>query len=130
MFPRLLRPIVFALLLALTFALPALAQEPAPEPTDFAAVLNYLMTGGAAIVAAVLVSFLAERWDGWAALSAITKFAVQAVASVALGAGAFYILTYQPQFVEQAQPFFRVVVLSLFPLIANQLWHASTKPVR
>lgn len=131
MLRRLLRPLVLVLVLALVFVFPVLAQTeapPAPEPTDFGAVLNYLMTGGAAIVAAIVVSFLAERWAGWAQLSATVKAGIQALISVGLGVFAFYILTYQPQFVEQAQPVFRVIVLSLFPLIGNQLWHFSTKP--
>lgn len=130
-FSRLLRALLVVCALALFFVMPAFAQAdapPAPEPTDFGAVLNYLMTGGAAVVAAIFVSWLAERWAGWATLSATVKAGIQAVISVALGGIAFYILTYQPQFVEQAQPIFRVIVLSLLPLIANQLWHANTKP--
>lgn len=123
---RFFRAVAFALILAALFVLPAFAQS-APDPTDLPAVVDYLATGGAAIVAAVVVSWLAEKWAAFGALSASIKWLAQVGLSAALGLGAWYLINYQPELITQLAPVFKALVLAIAPAIANQIWHAGQK---
>lgn len=116
-----------ALAAAALFALPAFAQDGATLPTDLNKVLQDLSTGGAAILVAVIFSWLAEQWPAFGAQPPMVKFAEQAAASGGLGVGSWYLITYQPELVTQLAPIFAILVMSLAPVILNQVWHAVTK---
>lgn len=123
---HILRALYLALILAALFALPAFAQS-TPDPTDLPSVVDYLATGGAAIVAAVVVSWLAEKLAAFGALSASIKWLAQVGLSAALGLGAWYLINYQPELIKQLAPVFKALVLAIAPAIANQIWHAGQK---
>ena len=127
---KLLRLIFVVLLVSLLFTRAVFAQDGGQLPTDLNQVLNFLSTGGAAVVAAVAVSWLAERLPAFGALPALAKFGIQAALSVGLGAGAWYLLTYRPDLVTVLTPIFAILVLSLGPLIVNQVYHAAVNANR
>lgn len=114
-----------ALAAAALFVLPTFAQEGGTPPTDLNQVLKDLSTGGAAILVALLFSWLAEHWPAFGAQPSIVKFAEQIALSGGLGVGAWYLITYQPDLVTALAPVFSVLVLSLAPIFVNQLWHAT-----
>lgn len=126
------RLLLFAvILLAAAPVLAAPAYQPAaPDPADLAAVLAYLAAGGAAAIVAAALSWLAERLPAFGDLPPLTKWMIQVGASAALGLGAWYLVTYQPALIEQMAPVFRALVLAVTPVLANQLWHASTKTLK
>ena len=126
-FARRLLTVFAALLTLLVLAGPAFAQAVTPDPTDLPSVVDYLATGGAAIVAAALVSWLAERIPQFGALAGSVKWSVQIGLSAGLGVGAWYLINYQPALIAQLAPVFKAVVLAVGPVIANQLWHAGQK---
>lgn len=107
------------------------AQDTTPDPTQLIPVLTWLMTVGAAVAGAMLVSFLSNRWPAFNAWSANTKFGIQAAASLILGLGARAILQYvPPETLAELQPWFLTVVMAVAPLLANQWTHASiNKPL-
>lgn len=122
-----LRAIAVAVLFAALFVPPVFAQAAAPDPTDLPSVADYLATGGAAIVAAVIVSWLAEKWAAFGGLSASMKWLAQVGLSAALGLGSWYLVTYRADLIAQLAPVFKALVLAIAPAIANQLWHAGQK---
>ena len=121
---RFLRTLLIVSLLSFLFVPLVFAQDGGQLPTDLNQVLNFLSTGGAAVVAAVVVSWLAEKLPAFGSLPALAKFGIQAALSVGLGAGAWYLLTYRPDLVVTLTPIFAILVLSLGPLIVNQVYHA------
>lgn len=123
---HILRAVTLALILAALFVLPVFAQS-TPDPTDLPSVVDYLATGGAAIVAAVVVSWLAEKLPAFKAWSATAKWAAQVGLSALLGVGAWYLINYQPELLKQLAPIFKAVVLAVAPAIVNQIWHAGQK---
>lgn len=120
-----LAAVLFALLV---LAGPAFAQDVTPpDPTKLPSVVDYLATGGAAVVAAVVVSWLSARIPQFGALDGNVKWSAQVGLSALLGLGAYYLITYQPALITQLAPVFKVLVLAVAPAIGNQLWYAGQK---
>ena len=120
-----LAAVLFALLV---LAAPALAQDVTPpDPTNLAGVADYLATGGAAVVAAIVLSWISSKVPAFAALDSTVKWAVQVGLSAALGLGAWYLVTYQPALIAQLSDVFKALILAVLPAFANQIWHAGQK---
>lgn len=129
--PRFLRLLLLVIVFSFWLVPLAFAQDGGQLPTDLNQVLIYLSTGGAAVVAVVVVSWLGEQLPAFGALPPLFKFLIQAVLSAGLGLGAWYLLTYQPALVAQLAPIFAALVAALGPIIVNQIFHfAVNRPRR
>lgn len=127
-FSRRLLTIAAVLVSLLILAVPVLAQDVTPpDPTNLAGVADYLATGGAAVVAAIVLSWISSKVPAFAALDATVKWAVQVGLSAALGLGAWYLVTYQPALIAQLADVFKALILAVLPAFANQIWHAGQK---
>ena len=120
--------LIIAMFTLLILAVPVLAQDVTPpDPTNLAGVADYLATGGAAVVAAIVLSYLSSKVPAFAALDSTVKWAVQVGLSAALGLGAWYLVTYQPALIAQLSDVFKALILAVLPAFANQIWHAGQK---
>jgi len=120
--------ILIALFAMLAIAGPAFAQDVTPpDPTDLAGVADYLATGGAAVVAAIVLSWLSSKVPAFAAMEPTAKWGIQVGLSAALGLGAWYLVTYQPALIAQLADVFKALILAVLPAFANQIWHAGQK---
>ncbi len=120
--------LIIALFALLVVAGPALAQDVTPpDPTNLAGVADYLATGGAAVVAAIVLSYLSSKLPAFAALDGTVKWGIQVGLSAALGLGAWYLVTYQPALITQLADVFKALILAVLPAFANQIWHAGQK---
>lgn len=127
-FSRRLLTIAAALVSLLILAVPVLAQDVTPpDPTNLAGVADYLATGGAAVVAAIVLSWISSKVPAFAALDATVKWAIQVGLSAALGLGAWYLVTYHPALIAQLADVFKALILAVLPAFANQIWHAGQK---
>lgn len=127
-FSRRLLTIAAVIVSLLILAVPVLAQDVTPpDPTNLAGVADYLATGGAAVVAAIVLSWISSKVPAFAALDATVKWAVQVGLSAALGLGAWYLVTYQPALIAQLADVFKALILAVLPAFANQIWHAGQK---
>lgn len=128
LFSRRLLTIAAVIVSLLILAVPVLAQDVTPpDPTNLAGVADYLATGGAAVVAAIVLSWISSKVPAFAALDATVKWAVQVGLSAALGLGAWYLVTYQPALIAQLADVFKALILAVLPAFANQIWHAGQK---
>lgn len=128
LFSRRLLTIAAVLVSLLILAVPVLAQDVTPpDPTNLAGVADYLATGGAAVVAAIVLSWLSGKVPAFATLDSTVKWAVQVGLSAALGLGAWYLVTYQPALIAQLADVFKALILAVLPAFANQIWHAGQK---
>ena len=92
--------------------------------SDLLEALKWLAGGGAAVVAAMLVSFLAERSAKFQALDRDAKLAVILGASVTIALGAWAVLTYvPPEVLAQLQSPFKIVFLAISAVLGTQVWH-------
>lgn len=92
---------------------------------ELGSTLQWLAGGGAAVVAALVVSWLAENWDWFKALTATQKRLMLVVLCVAFGLGAWATITYVPPATLLAlETPFRVIFISLTALLSTQVWHA------
>lgn len=94
-------------------------------PVEIVPALTYLSTGGAAVVAAMLVSWIAEHVPQFGALKPEMKMAIQLWASAVLGVGAYYLLNFQPALVNQLAPWFGAFIGAVGPVMANKAWHET-----
>jgi len=129
MFAKLTRSPIFhafaiAMIIAVLFVLPVLAQDGAPATPDLSGSLKALATGGAAALVAVLFSWLGSQWPAFNAQKPVAKWLEQVGASAVLGIGAFYLVTYQSTLITQLEPWFVALALAVGPLLLNQAWHA------
>jgi putative flippase GtrA len=88
--------------------------------------LEYLAGPGAAVIAAVLLSFLATRWPWFESQSSDVKRAVMIAVSALLGLAAWSVLHYAPpELLAQLEPIFALLFTIIAPILGNQLWHAE-----
>lgn len=88
--------------------------------------LQYLMTGGAVMLGAAFVSWLAENAPPFQALSAGLKQAAIVAVSLVLALGAWAILKYvPPATLEDLSAPFGIAATTIGALLASQWWHAN-----
>lgn len=91
---------------------------------DFSQFLQWLIFGGGAVMAS---SFLLERLPAFQKLTAETKKFVSYVASSALGIGAYALVTFAPDFVVTAQPYFFILSATFISIYLNNMFHKADK---
>jgi uncharacterized integral membrane protein len=93
--------------------------------TDLLEVLRWVMGGGAAVLAVMLVSWLAERYAPFQALAADVKRLVMICVALALGLGAWAVLKYvPPELLATLQEPFAVIATLIATVLGSQAWHA------
>lgn len=92
---------------------------------DFAMFMQYLISGGGSILAA---SFLLERFSGYKNLesSELKDWIFFGVSSV-IGVGAYLLVTFAPEFMVIAEPYF-VILAGIFGFVfLGKRFHAEDK---
>ena len=98
------------------------------DSTDLKEGLAFLSTGGSAAIVTFLASYLAENWKWFQAQKPEIKKALSVGASIAIGLGAWAIVTYvPPEVLNSLQAPFQVAALSVITLLGGQAWHKLTK---
>lgn len=92
---------------------------------DFALFLQYLISGGGSILAA---SFLLERFPKYKNLqsSELKDWIFFAVSSV-IGIGAYGLVTFAPEFMSMAEPYFVILAGTFGFVFLGKRFHAEDK---
>ena len=91
---------------------------------DLGGFLIWLTGGGGAL----LVSFLAERWDWLQAQTAKVKQFLMIVIPSLLGIGALAVTTFvPPEMIAQASPYFMVIVTVITYILGTKAFHIVDK---
>ena len=89
-------------------------------------VLLWVVAGGAAIVTNALLSFLAENFEFWHKFTKNLKLLVSLVVSIAIGAGAYYLLSL-PDVITFMQPYWALVVTIVLAWLSSQYAYLKAK---
>ena len=119
---------MFFLLASISFLvghLMSLLQQ-LPDWGNLEEVLLFLAAGGAAIAVAAFFSFLAENFEFWHKISALGKLILSLVLSIAIGAGAYYLLSL-PDLISFIQPYYALVVTIVLAWLGSQIAYMKTK---
>ena len=105
--------------------LAGLLQE-LPNWGDINEVLLWIVAGGAAVVTNALLSFLAENFEFWHKFTKNLKLLISLVVSVAIGAGAYYLLSL-PDIITFMQPYWVLVVTIVLAWLGSQYAYMKAK---
>jgi hypothetical protein len=94
------------------------------ENMDFAAFLNWIIFGGGAVLCS---SWVLERIALFQAQSPETKKFISYGMSALFGFGAYALITFAPDFVALAQPYFMVVASIFSSIFLSNVFHKYDK---
>jgi hypothetical protein len=97
-----------------------------PDWGNLEEVLLFLAAGGSAVAVAALFSFLAENFEFWHKISAKGKLILSFVFSIAIGAGAYYLLSL-PDLISFVQPYYALVVTIVLAWLSSQYAYMRIK---
>ena len=97
-----------------------------PDWGSLEEVLLFLVAGGSAIAVAAFFSFLAENFEFWQKISALGKLILSLVFSIAIGAGAYYLLSL-PELISLVQPYYALIVTIILAWLGSQVAYMKTK---
>ncbi len=119
---------MYFLLAGLTFLVGYLVQflQQLPDWGNLEEVLLFLAAGGSAIAVAAFFSFLAENFEFWHKISAKGKLILSLVFSIAVGAGAYYLLSL-PDLISFIQPYYTLVVTIVLAWLGSQVAYMKSK---
>lgn len=86
--------------------------------------INWLIFGGGSVMAS---SFILERLPKFQELKSNMKELVSYVSASTLGIGAYVLITYAPDFVVAAQPYFIILAGTFVSIFLNNLFHNTDK---
>lgn len=90
--------------------------------------LQWIMGGGGAVIGAVILSWIGERWSWYQKRSSTEKQWLMYVSSALVGLSAWAIVTYIPtETLVALEVPFKVIMLSLGGVGASQLAHGVRK---
>lgn len=93
-------------------------------PKSFTDILQWLVSGGAAILAAVLFSWIAEEWPAFQNLKPHLKRLAMVVVCAFLSLAAWAVLKYAtPETLAALDEPAKVIILAISALLSNQGWH-------
>ena len=93
------------------------------ETIGFGEFLTWLTAGGAAMA----VSFILERVPAFQNLSAQMKQFLAYFLAAVVGVGAFALMTFAPDFIALAEPFFRIVAGIFISIFLSNAFHSLDK---
>ena len=85
---------------------------------------NWLIFGGGSVLAS---SFILERFAWFQALASDMRKVVSYVIASSLGIGAYVLISYAPEFITAAQPYFLILAGSFVSIFLTNTFHASEK---
>lgn len=97
-----------------------------PNWGDVNEVLLWIVAGGAAIIVNALFSFLAENFEFWHKLTKNLKLLLSLVFSIAIGAGAYYLLSL-PDVITIIQPYWALLVTIVLAWVGSQFTYMKLK---
>jgi hypothetical protein len=87
--------------------------------------LQFLASGGSIVVVAAFLSWSADNWPAFRALSTAIKQTVMVVACLVLALGAWTIQAYvSPAVLVSLAAPFGIAITTVSALLGNQAWHA------
>ncbi len=119
---------MYLLLAGLTFLVGYLVSflQQLPNWGNLEEVLLFLVAGGSAAVIAVLFSFLAENFEFWHKINSTLKLVLSLVLSIAIGAGAYYLLAL-PDLISFIQPYYALIVTIVLAWLGSQLAYMKSR---
>ena len=119
---------MYLLLAGLTFLVGYLVQllQQLPDWGSLEVVLLFLAAGGSAIAVAAFFSFLAENFEFWHKISAKGKLVLSLVLSIAIGVGAYYLLSL-PDLISFVQPYYALIVIIVIAWLGSQVTYMKSK---
>lgn len=86
--------------------------------------INWLIFGGGSVMAS---SFILERLPKFQELTSGGRELVSYISASALGIGAYVLITYAPDFVSAAQPYFIILAGTFVSIFLNNVFHNTDK---
>lgn len=87
--------------------------------------LQFLASGGAVVLCAAFVSWAADNWPAFRALSTAVKQSIMAGACLVLALGAWVVMTYvSAATLDSLAAPFGIALATVAALLGNQAWHA------
>lgn len=97
-----------------------------PDWTNLNEVLLWIVAGGGSIIVAAFFSWLAENFEFWHKIPKNVKLILSLVLSIAIGAGAYYLLS-MPELITIIQPIYALVVLIILTWLGSQAAYMFAK---
>lgn len=94
------------------------------EQLSFTEFINWIIFGGGAVLAS---SFLLERWPWFQTLESGRRQLISYISASSLGIGAYALITYAPDFIVAAQPFFLILGSTFVSIFVSNTFHSSDK---
>jgi uncharacterized membrane protein len=94
--------------------------------TDLQVVLKFLVGGGAPVVIAGAMSYLAENWSKWHEFPKWFKFVLPVLVSALLAVGAQILMGYA-DVVNAISPWYTIVAVTVLAWVNSQKAYANTK---
>lgn len=87
--------------------------------------LQFLASGGAVVLCAAFVSWAADNWPAFRALSTAVKQSIMSGACLVLALGAWAVMTYvSAATLDSLAAPFGIAIATVSALLGNQAWHA------
>jgi len=93
------------------------------EVIGFGEFLVWLMAGGSAMAS----SFILERIPAFQLLGGEVKKFIAYLVAALMGVGAFALVTFAPEFILLAEPFFKIVAGIFISIFLSNAFHAYDK---